>query len=273
MLPFVYSALSSGARAGELLSLEWKDVDLAKGVAIIHTSKNSEGPEALHPGQGARLLKAYAKVRHLGSPGVFLLNSGAPLTHQLRQAVPRRAGDSKDHGLSVPRPQAYRGVVPGAERRHAAGNPAGARTPHPGHGDAIRAPDGDPRRGRCGSCHESPAGGQVMINRHFYKFSEVVQRLGTDGETLRQAVALGKASVFLEFNREDARWMCGDDNEARKSDPYCSWSIDRTNVLFDEDRFPTNTSSEVAPCKLSGWFRVSGTRHAMQHGRASSPPG
>ena len=43
MLPFVYSALSSGARAGELLSLEWKDVDLAKGVAIIHTSKNSEG--------------------------------------------------------------------------------------------------------------------------------------------------------------------------------------------------------------------------------------
>lgn len=96
-----------------------------------------------------------------------------------------------------------------------------------------------------------------MINRHFYKFSEVVQRLGTDGETLRQAVALGKASVFLEFNREDARWMCGDDNEARKSDPYCSWSIDRTNVLFDEDRFPANTSSEVAPCKLSGWFRVS----------------
>ena len=81
MLPFVYSALSSGARAGELLSLEWKDVDLANGVAIIHTSKNAEGRKLYIRGRALDYLKAYSRVRHLGSPGVFLLNSGAPLTH------------------------------------------------------------------------------------------------------------------------------------------------------------------------------------------------
>ncbi len=80
MLPFVYCALSSGARAGELLSLEWDDVDLAKGVAIIHDSKNSEGRKLYFRGRALDFLRDYARVRHLGSPGVFLLNSGAPLT-------------------------------------------------------------------------------------------------------------------------------------------------------------------------------------------------
>ena len=83
MLPFTYCALSSGARAGELLSLEWKDVDLAKGVAIIHTSKSGEGRKLYFRGKALEMLKDYAKVRVLGSPGVFLLNSGAPLTHSV----------------------------------------------------------------------------------------------------------------------------------------------------------------------------------------------
>jgi len=80
MLPFVYCALSSGARAGELLQLEWDDVDLAKGVALIHDSKNSEGRKLYIRGRALDLLRDYARVRHLGSPGVFLLNSGALLT-------------------------------------------------------------------------------------------------------------------------------------------------------------------------------------------------
>ena len=80
MLPFVYCAISSGARAGELLGLEWKDVDLAKGVALIHKSKNTDGRKLYFRGKALDYLRAYAKVRVLGSPGVFLLNSGAPLT-------------------------------------------------------------------------------------------------------------------------------------------------------------------------------------------------
>ena len=81
VLPFVYCAISSGARAGELLSLEWKDVDTSKGVAIIHKSKNTDGRKLYIRGRALEYLKAYGKVRDLRSPGVFLLNSGAPLTH------------------------------------------------------------------------------------------------------------------------------------------------------------------------------------------------
>lgn len=80
MLPFVYCAISSGARAGELLGLEWKDVDLSKGVALIHKSKNTDGRKLYFRGKALDYLREFAKVRVLGSPGVFLLNSGAPLT-------------------------------------------------------------------------------------------------------------------------------------------------------------------------------------------------
>jgi integrase len=63
MLPFTYCALSSGPRAGELLGLEWKDVDLAKGVATIHTSKSGEGRKLYFRG------KALGGSRHeCGSP-------------------------------------------------------------------------------------------------------------------------------------------------------------------------------------------------------------
>jgi integrase len=81
MLPFAYCAISSGARAGDLLPLEWKDVDLVKGTAVIHKSKNRDGRKLYIRGRALDYLRAYGKVRSLRSPGVFLLNSGAPLTH------------------------------------------------------------------------------------------------------------------------------------------------------------------------------------------------
>jgi integrase len=91
MLPFAYCALSSGARAGELMSLEWKDVDLAKGVAVIHTSKSGEGRKLYFRGKALELLKEYGRVRNLKTPGVFLLNSGFPLTHSVYGKLFREA--------------------------------------------------------------------------------------------------------------------------------------------------------------------------------------
>jgi len=81
LYPFVMCALSSGARAGELLALEWKNLDLKKGVGLIHKSKNSEGRKLYFRGEALDALKEYAKVRVLGSPAVFTLNSGAMLLH------------------------------------------------------------------------------------------------------------------------------------------------------------------------------------------------
>ena len=91
MLPFTYCAISSGARAGELLGLEWKDVDLTRGVALIHKSKNSDGRKLYIRGQALEYLTTYNKVRNIKSPGVFLLNSGAPLTHSVYGKLFREA--------------------------------------------------------------------------------------------------------------------------------------------------------------------------------------
>lgn len=67
LLPFVLCALSSGARAGELLSLRWRDVDLLGGRATIHTSKSGAGRTLYFVGSAIEKLRAHAKVRPIHS--------------------------------------------------------------------------------------------------------------------------------------------------------------------------------------------------------------
>lgn len=42
LYPMVVTAISTGARQGELLGLRWRDVDFERGVAIAHDTKNGE---------------------------------------------------------------------------------------------------------------------------------------------------------------------------------------------------------------------------------------
>ncbi len=42
LYPIVVLALSTGARKGEILNLEWSDIDLQRKVAILHETKNDE---------------------------------------------------------------------------------------------------------------------------------------------------------------------------------------------------------------------------------------
>jgi integrase len=65
LLPLVLCALSSGARAGELLALRWRDVTLAEGTAVIHASKTGHGRTLHFVGQALTALKEHAKVRPL----------------------------------------------------------------------------------------------------------------------------------------------------------------------------------------------------------------
>ena len=63
VLPFVLCALSSGARAGELLALRWRDVNLTDGTAVIHTSKAEQGRTLYFVGTALAALKGHSKVR------------------------------------------------------------------------------------------------------------------------------------------------------------------------------------------------------------------
>ena len=97
-----------------------------------------------------------------------------------------------------------------------------------------------------------------MINRHFYQFDEVVSRLGTDSETLRQAVATGKIPVFLSLHGEQAELTRGEITPD-ELDPYCEFHLYSREPLYED-------GEPVEMYTLSGWFRV-GQRHSREAAR------
>jgi hypothetical protein len=95
-----------------------------------------------------------------------------------------------------------------------------------------------------------------VINRAFYRFHEVLERLGTDTETLRQAVVTQKVSVFLELAAEDADLIWGDEKGLTATDPYCWWRVRRTSIP-NQDSEPNSGAPSCRPrYVLSGWFRL-----------------
>jgi len=67
----VVLALSTAARRGELLSLRWSDVDLARGVLVLRDTKNRDTRTVALRGRALELMKAHAKVRRIESDLVF----------------------------------------------------------------------------------------------------------------------------------------------------------------------------------------------------------
>lgn len=68
---FVRLALATGARRGELLKLQWRDVDLKRGTVLFRDTKNEDDRRVPLIGEAWALLKAASKVRKLKQPGVF----------------------------------------------------------------------------------------------------------------------------------------------------------------------------------------------------------
>lgn len=62
---FVFIALSTACRAGELVKLRWRDVDLKEGRLLFRETKNDEPRVAWLHGEAMRLLTAHSKVRPL----------------------------------------------------------------------------------------------------------------------------------------------------------------------------------------------------------------
>lgn len=73
--PFLYLivvlALSTGARKMELLSLKWQDVDISRGVIVLHETKNGERRVLALAGHALELMKEHSRIRVLNCDLVF----------------------------------------------------------------------------------------------------------------------------------------------------------------------------------------------------------
>jgi integrase len=76
LYPLVVTALCTGARQGELLRLRWQDIDLNRGVAIIHHSKNGDRRALAVTGLAAEVLAEWSKTRRTDADHVFRSRSG-----------------------------------------------------------------------------------------------------------------------------------------------------------------------------------------------------
>jgi integrase len=67
----VLIALSTGSRKGEILNLQWSDVDLPQGRITFHDTKNSERRTVPLTGPALDHMRQHAKVRRIDTPLVF----------------------------------------------------------------------------------------------------------------------------------------------------------------------------------------------------------
>lgn len=72
-------ALNTGMRQGEILSLKWTDVNLLKGIAILHETKNGEKRSIPLNRTVWNLLKEKSRVRYLASDYVFTSSVGTKI--------------------------------------------------------------------------------------------------------------------------------------------------------------------------------------------------
>ena len=77
--PYMYAvtvlALSTGARQGEIMNLTWDDIDLNRGRAILHETKNGERRALPITGHALDVLKELNKVRRIDTKLLFAGNN------------------------------------------------------------------------------------------------------------------------------------------------------------------------------------------------------
>lgn len=82
----VVLALATGMRRGEILNLQWKDIDLDRGRAILHETKNGERRTVSLTGHALNILREYANSpRQICSSYVFPSTFGSK-SIQIRSA-------------------------------------------------------------------------------------------------------------------------------------------------------------------------------------------
>ena len=104
LYPVVVLALSTGMRAGEIMALEWRDVDLTRGWLTLRETKNGEMRGVPLTGKALELVKEHARTRRrLDTPLLFpSANPAKPVNLRLPwQTAVKRANlqDFRFHDL------------------------------------------------------------------------------------------------------------------------------------------------------------------------------
>ena len=77
LYPLVLLALATGARRGELLRLKWQDIDLDRGIAVLHETKNDLRRSVPITGPASNALGELGRVRSMRSDLIFASSDGS----------------------------------------------------------------------------------------------------------------------------------------------------------------------------------------------------
>ena len=135
----------AGLRCGEMMALEWQDVDLAKRRLCVQRSEWKgqvtvpKGGRLRYVPMTVRLAGALRDHRHLRGTRVLCLDRGEPLTQRLVQGLVLRA--ARRAGLPRRRSRAQTLVLfaPGDAGRVGARDSGACRTPGPDDDPAVHA--------------------------------------------------------------------------------------------------------------------------------------
>jgi integrase len=159
----------AGLRCGEMIALEWRDVDLGKRQICVQRSDwngqvtTPKGERLRYVPLTIRLAAAFRDHRHLRSPHVLCQDDGQPLTQMVQYRVlraSRRAKLSQD-GVHILRHTLF---APGDAGSAAESDSGVGRTSRARHDAALHAPESGGTRQRDSA---RSAVGRTEFWRHF----------------------------------------------------------------------------------------------------------
>jgi hypothetical protein len=146
----------AGLRCGEIMALEWTDIDLTKRQLCAARSEwkghvtMPKGGRLRYVPTTKRLTDAFRNGRHLRGPRVSCNSEGKPLTQKIVQVMLRRAARRANVKAGLCNPSSHVLLTSGDAWSPGAGHPGVGRTSGFGDNAPVHAPEpgGDRRRDR-----------------------------------------------------------------------------------------------------------------------------